>query len=161
MPIREGSAVADNWRVMVGAAVDRQAQAWKYTTEQPGGAWMNAGFNDATWSTGRGGFGAKGGFESQTHTPWDTKDIWLRQQFQAIDIWSQARLVLHFDNATEVYINGELVWKSQPNAWNDGYQMFDITSKLKSVLKSGTNTIAIHCHQDDGGQFIDAALIVR
>jgi len=35
-----------------------------------------------------------------------------------------------------------------------------VTKTLKQSLRQGTNTIAIHCHQDEDGQFIDAAVLV-
>ena len=68
-------------------------------------------------------------------------------------------LVTHYDNGTEVYVNGKLVWKGE--RWNDQYAGFDVTKALKTALKQGKNTIAVHCHQDEGGQFIDAALLVE
>lgn len=149
-----------SWQVLVGAAPDKGvARPWRYTTDKPEEAWSDAAYDDSAWKTGPGGFGAKGGFEPVTGTPWDTSDIWLRQEF-AYDgnPFDNALLVAHYDNGTEVYVNGTMLWRGE--GWNDRYDGFTVTQKLKNVLKTGRNTMAIHCHQDGGGQFIDAALLV-
>jgi hypothetical protein len=62
------------------------------------------------------------------------------------------------DDATEVYVNGKPIWKG--DGWNDRYDGFDVTAALRAALEPGRNLIAIHGHQDDGGQYIDAALLV-
>ena len=67
-------------------------------------------------------------------------------------------LVAHYDNGTEVYVNGKLVWKGE--GWNDRYDAFGVTKTLRAAIQPGKNSIAIHCHQDEGGQFIDVALLV-
>jgi hypothetical protein len=38
--------------------------------------------------------------------------------------------VIHYDNATEVYVNGQQVW--QRDRWNDDYQGFAITDALRA-----------------------------
>lgn len=147
---------SQNYNVLLGAAPDGDAnQPWQYTTQKPADAWMNVTFDDSGWKTGKGGFGTKGDF---TNTRWTSKDIWLRREFDYDGkSFESALLVTHYDNETHVYVNGELIWNR--NGWNDSYAGFDITKALKGALKKGKNTIAIHCHQDDGGQFIDAAIL--
>ena len=120
---------------------------------------MNAGFDDAAWQTGRAGFGEKAGWENRTRTPWKTKDIWLRQEFEYdATSFSAAILVTHYDNGAEVYVNGKQIWSG--TGWNDNYAPFNVTDALRAALKPGKNQIAVHCHQDTGGQFIDLALLV-
>ncbi len=150
----------DKWRVLVGAAPDGTlARPWRYTVESPPDNWTTPDFGDGGWKLGRGGFGQKGNWESFIKTPWSTKDIWLRQEFTCDRAaFRRAMLVTHYDNGTEVYLNGKPVWKG--GRWNDHYAGFDVTKALKGALKQGKNTIAVHCHQDEGGQFIDAALLV-
>jgi hypothetical protein len=151
----------DNWRVLVGAVPDGAlARPWRYTLEAPPHDWTAPGFDDGQWKLGRAGFGQKGDWERYIKTPWRTKDIWLRQEF-ACDrtAFGRAMLVTHYDNGTEVYLNGKLVWKGE--GWNDQYDGFDVTAALKAALKEGKNTVAIHCHQDEGGQFIDVALLAE
>lgn len=147
-----------NYRVLLGAAPDGAANTpWRYTIQKPEESWMNASFDDSGWKSGHGGFGDKGG--ADPNTPWNSSDIWLRRTFTYdASSFDCATLVIHFDNETHVYVNGELIWNR--GGWNDDYEGFDITDALKSALKNGDNTIAIHCNQDDGGQFIDAAILL-
>jgi len=160
-PLAPAAAQASEWRVLVGAAPDEaQAKAWRYTTEKPGNGWNEAGFHDAKWDSGPGGFGEKGGSEKFIKTPWKSKDIWLRQAFEYDgEAFDAAMLAIHYDNATEVYVNGAPIWSG--TNWNDAYAAFDVTEAFRKALKPGKNVIAVHCHQDDGGQFIDVGLLVR
>ncbi|MDX9753469.1 MAG: glycoside hydrolase family 2 TIM barrel-domain containing protein [bacterium] len=151
----------ETWQVLVGSAIDAAlAKTWTYTTTQPGDGWMNANFDVSGWETGRGGFGKKDGAEKWIHTPWNTRDIWLRQEFTySGESIQRAVLAIHYDNATEIYLNGEKIWSR--SRWNDGYQPFDLTEIMQKHLKKGTNTLAVHTHQDDGGQFIDLAILLQ
>lgn len=148
------------WKVLVGAVPDKElAREWKYVTQTPDSEWTQLSYDDGSWKSGLAGFGAKGGWDWAIRTPWTTNDIWLRQEFTydgtPID---RALLVTHYDNGTEVYLNGVRIWAGQ--AWNGGYDGFAVTDGVKKSIKTGPNMIAIHCHQDGGGQFIDAALLV-
>lgn len=150
-----------NFAVLVGSARDGETK-WKVTEADPGTGWNDPKFDDAKWRTAIGGFGAKGGSEKDIRTPWTSSDIWLRHEFEyAGQVYTEAMLAIHFDNATEVYLNGTLIWKSEPKAWNDGYAPYEVTAAVKKALKQGRNTIAVHCHQDTGGQFIDLALLLK
>lgn len=150
-----------NFAVLVGSARDGETK-WKVTEADPGTGWNDPKFDDAKWRTAIGGFGAKGGSEKDIRTPWTSSDIWLRHEFEyAGQVYTEAMLAIHFDNATEVYLNGTLIWKSEPKAWNDGYAPYEVTAAVKRALKQGRNTIAVHCHQDTGGQFIDLALLLK
>lgn len=147
--------------VLVGSARDGET-TWKVTEVDPGTGWNAPNFDDAKWKTAVGGFGAKGGSEKDIRTPWTSSDIWLRHEFDyAGQVYNEAMLAIHFDNATEVYLNGALIWKSEPKAWNDGYAPVEVTAAVKKGLKQGRNTLAVHCHQDTGGQFIDLALLLK
>jgi len=150
-----------DWRVVFGAAPDGNlAHEWRYTFDSPTDTkWTAADFNDSTWQKGYGGFGDKGGWEWAIHTPWKTENVWLRQEFNYNgSSFTKAMLVIHYDNETEVYLNGSRIWAA--DGWNDQYMGFDVTKPVQAVLKPGRNVVAIHCHQDAGGQFIDAALLV-
>jgi hypothetical protein len=153
----------DRWRVLVGAAVDGPAaQMWRYSTERPEDGWERSDFSDAGWRSSPGAFGRKAGFERLIRTAWTGKDIWLRGTFEYRgEAFRRAVLALHYDNATSVHVNGVPIWTSAPGAWNDGYDAFDVTTKLEAALRRGTNVIAVHCRQDEGGQFIDLALLTE
>jgi beta-galactosidase len=126
-------------------------------TTPPAHEWTN-GFKG---ERAKGAFGQKEGFEDLIRTPWTTADIYLSRTFEVTSVPATARLVIHYDNATKVWINGKLVWESPAGAWNDGYQACELNAAARAALKTGTNTIVVHCHQDSGGQFIDLALLGR
>ncbi|MCC7292131.1 MAG: hypothetical protein IT449_08745 [Phycisphaerales bacterium] len=155
------------WRTLVRAAVDPgEPTDWRYTTETPkteassstAPDWSQADFDDSAWTAGRGGFGSKAGWESRIRTAWATPDIRLRAVFDFDrPTFGRAVVMMHYDNATEVFVNGvELLGLT---GWNDTYAAFDVTEKLRAALRSGRNVIAVHTHQDTGGQFIDLALL--
>jgi beta-galactosidase len=148
------------WRVLMGGVPDGAlAGEWRYTTDAPAADWTSVGFNEASWKSGPGGFGDKPGSEWAIRTPWKSSDIWLRRTFEYDGAgFARAMLVIHHDDETEVHLNGQPLWKH--DRWNDTYKGFDITGELKKAVKQGSNTIAIHCHQDKGGQFVDAAILV-
>ncbi len=151
-PVRANVA----WDVIVGSAVDAN-HVWSYTTSEPGSGWETGPVT--AWKIGNGGFGTKDG--AVTGTPWTTSDIWLRRDFDVKSLPKSAQLVIHYDNAAEVYVNGKLVWESARGAWNDRYDGIDISRAFAKAVRSGRNTIAVHCHQDTGGQYIDLAILGR
>ncbi len=149
------------WTVLVGALADGDlARPWRYTTDAPGDGWRQPGFDDGKWNTGLAPFGHKEGeWMGRIRTRWQSDDIWLRQRF-AFDgaAFDSAALVLHFDNATEVFLNGQPIW--QRDHWNDRYDGYDVTGAFRGAVVTGENTLAVHTHQDSGGQYIDLALLV-
>ena len=64
--------------------------------------------------------------------------------------------VFHDDDA-QVYVNGMLV-AELPGA-NAGFAYVPLTGAARAALRPGRNTIAVHCHQTRGGQFIDVGLV--
>ena len=135
-----------------------QPQTWRYTTNKPGEGWQSADFDDSIWRRGRAGFGTKGTPGAIVRTEWKTSDIWLRRTFKLKDVqWDQPRLMIHHDEDAEVYINGRLV--SKLDGYTSSYVPFALKEKARSVLKPGSNCLAIHCHQSTGGQYIDAGLV--
>jgi len=137
---------------------EKSPQQWRYTTEAPAEGWFRAEFNDQGWATGNGGFGRPGTAHANVGTPWQTSDIWLRRKFDlpAASLTSPHLRVWHDDDA-ELYLNGEKV-ATLPGAVS-GYSYVRLDDAAKALLKSGTNTIAMHVKQVRGGQFADVGLV--
>ena len=139
----------------------KQAQTWRYATTSPASTWTNASFDDGAWSSGPGGFGTAGTPGAVVKTTWNTADIWLRRQFNpgALTATDLADLVfsLHHDEDCEVYING--VQAAKESGYTSSYSIVQINQAGKNALQSNaTNTLAVHCHQTDGGQYIDVGI---
>ncbi len=157
---------AANWAPMPKApkvmvivpAADRQPATWDYTTTAPAEGWTDRLFNDSTWQRGRSGFGTPGTPGAIIGTLWHTDDIWLRREvevppgnFHNLSAW------LHHDEDAEVYINGVLAVRA--GGFEGAYDVFPLTPAGEAALKPGKNLIAIHCHQTNGGQYVDFGLV--
>ncbi|MES2730160.1 MAG: sugar-binding domain-containing protein [Bacteroidota bacterium] len=139
------------------------AKTWKYTFEKPDTTWYTGKFNDMVWKAGKGGFGTSFTPGSSVNTTWDTKNIWIRQEFTLGDLKGINRddlvLYMHHDETCEVYING--VKASIRNDITSGYVITPMSAESKQALvANGKNVIAIHCKQEGGGQYIDAGIAV-
>jgi len=141
---------------------EKEARNWKYAFEKPAaGDWYSKIFDDANWKTGEAGFGTKETPGSVVRTLWNTDDIWIRQEFSLGNLSKIDRdklvLYLHHDDDCEVYING--VKAVVAKDYTSGYTMTQISKAAKDALiANGKNVIAIHCHQKQGGQYIDAGI---
>ncbi len=135
-------------------------QASRFVTTAPGPGWGNVDFNDSAWSSGSGGYGhdSSAGSATATTTEWKSSDIWIRREFdlpQAI----QGFLILRLfhDDGAEVYLNGSNI--AAIKQWSTCYQNHFIDDP--KLLRAGKNVIAIHCHQDRLGQYVDAGLMIE
>jgi hypothetical protein len=128
---------------------------WNYTTEKPADNWMKTDFNAEGWKKGQAGFGTEGG----AHTTWTTDDIWIRRTFimPHVNLKNLQFYIFHDEDA-EIYING--IWAATADSYNTNYEPFKMTTSAQALLKPGAQiTLAIHCHQTEGGQFIDVGLV--
>jgi hypothetical protein len=133
---------------------------WKYTFDTPSLRWLQPNFKeDTNWHEGLAGFGTSFTRGSQVQTGWDTPDIWLRKTFTiGTQDLAHARLQMHHDKDAEVYLNGVLAFIGR--GFLVDYGLFDISAEAAATLHPGQNTIAVHCHQTSGGQFIDVGIVV-
>ncbi len=138
---------------------EKEAQTWRYTTTKPDVNWYEPGFDDAKWEKAPAGFGAARRIGIQPRTKWDTSDIWLRRTFDLKSTPKDGRLALSilYDDDAEVYLNGQLVKELKRHSNN--YQVTLLDENAKGLLKSGSNTLAVHCKHTDGGQYVDVGLV--
>ncbi|WP_166822740.1 glycoside hydrolase family 2 protein [Thalassoroseus pseudoceratinae] len=140
-----------------------QAQAqevvddWKYTVRRPIDSWKAVAFNDSAWKDGAGGFGTVGTPGARIGTTWSTKNIWLRKTFKLKDIPTEPALLIHHDENTQVFINGEQV--ASFDGYVTQYKLVPLANNKHDVLRKGKNVMAVHCRQTGGGQFIDVHLV--
>jgi hypothetical protein len=162
-----GRAATPAWAPIVKRPVLKELVAtartkpadWRYSLEKPSGDWEKPGFDASPWKTGRGGFGTRGTPGARIGTEWNGSDIWLRREFN-LDSAPPAdlKLALHHDEDVEVYLNGVLAFKAP--GYSTDYEVHAIARAALQALKVGANTLAIHCRQTGGGQYIDAGLAV-
>jgi hypothetical protein len=67
-------------------------------------------------------------------------------------------LEAHHDEDLQVYLNGVLA--AELPGFIEQYEQFDLRTEAVAALKPGVNTLAVHCHQTVGGQYVDVGLIV-
>jgi len=137
----------------------RGAAIWRYTTGEPPADWLQPHFNDSSWREGKSGFGMEGTPGALVGTQWHTGDIWLRKTVTLSNLAPEEGMWLevHHDEDCEIYVNGHLLWRG--SGYLTGYRTVALTSEQKSLFFKGANTIAVHCHQTVGGQFVDAGLV--
>jgi hypothetical protein len=135
------------------------AQEWRYRLDAPESErWFEPGYDDGAWKSGPSGFGTSGTPGAIVGTEWNTSEIWLRRKFE----WTAApsgevRLLIHHDEDAQVWINGVLA--AELAGYTSAYQPVVIRSEARAALVPGSNTLAIHCKQTRGGQYIDAGLV--
>ncbi|MGQ9732704.1 MAG: sugar-binding domain-containing protein [Candidatus Zipacnadales bacterium] len=144
------------WQTLVPTS-QNTPQQWRFTTQTPPDSWIQPDFDDSSWGIGLGGFGRQGTPGAIIGTTWETEDIWLRRTVMVSEINGRYLfLLIHHDEDAEVYVNGRLVAKF--NHYTQAYVLHNATDALRQALRVGENTIAVHCHQTVGGQFIDVGI---
>lgn len=132
---------------------------WRYQIDTPpADGWFRPSFDDSNWPQGAGGFGIRSTPGARVGTEWTGREIWIRKHF---DVSSgkiaKPALFIHHDDEAEIYLNGELVRTFE--RWTSHYIVVPLEAAQVASLKPGDNLLAVHCHQDAGGQFIDVHLI--
>jgi hypothetical protein len=135
-----------------------EGQVWRYTLDKPAKDWLKPDFDASTWKEGRGGFGARGTPGATVRTEWNTNDIWLRRTFTLPEgPAGDLHLTVHHDEDAEIYLNGVLATKLA--GYITDYEEALIAPGALAALKPGRNTLAVHCKQTTGGQYIDVGII--
>jgi hypothetical protein len=134
-------------------------QSWYYVFEAPAKNWFKPGFDaeKSGWKKGLAGFGSQGTPSASIKTEWKSSDIWLLREFEMKNVPRDIKLLVHHDEDAEIYLNG--VPAAKLSGYTSSYEPFPITNQACKTLKPGTNLIAIHCRQTQGGQYIDAGLV--
>ena len=148
---------------IIAATAEREPVSWRITDLRPGDdSWIRPEFDDATWRTAPGGFGSAGTPGAVVRTDWRTQDLWLRRQFEVPADFTAVKgrslaLRIHHDEDTEIYLNGVEV--ASAGRWTTGYTEVPLSPEAVAALRPGRNTLAVHCHQNSGGQYIDCGLV--
>ncbi len=141
----------------------RVGQNWRYLEKAPPDEWTDVGFDDSSWTVGVGGFGTEGTPGARIGTVWQTPDLWLRRTFSLAETQASrlqdARLFfrVHHDEDGEVYLNGVRVLDLE--GYSTDYRLSPLDSEVAGLLVEGRNTLAIHVHQTDGGQYFDLGIV--
>ena len=156
-------APAQSYREVV-ATSEKSAQNWSYTFQAPPSNWNAKAFNTATWQAGPGGFGTDTPGSGLVGTPWTTPDIWMRRTFNPGSLSKDQirRLVIRnfHDEDVEVFINGVRAYSSI--GFITAYESIAISDAAKAaIVPNAPNVLAVHCHQSQGGQYIDVGIYER
>jgi hypothetical protein len=132
---------------------------WHYTVKKPSANWTAPNFDARGWAEGVASFGTEGTPGAYLHTRWDTDDIWLRRDVTLPDgKFHNLRFYVDHDEDVEIYVNGVLA--SSEVSFVSSYVPLEISPAALELLKPGaTVTVAVHCHQTEGGQNIDVGLV--
>ena len=156
-------AQVDHWETVV-----YETDTWRYLipSSAVSSSWNTLGYNDASWSTGQGGFGYGDGDDNTTFNA--TVSCYQRKTFTITDLSAidQAIFNIDYDDAFVAYLNGVEITRDnissagQPS-WNQtsdglheaqmyqgGYPLqFVISSSfLASNLVNGTNVLCVQAH---------------
>lgn len=142
--------------ITVVPSSEQTALQWAYTFDKPAEDWYTPSFNPAAngWKLGPAGFGTRQTPGSSVRTEWRSSDIWIRRAFDLEKVPADLKLMVHHDEDAEVYLNGTLA--ASLYGFTGTYMPYPLSETALKALKPGRNTIAIHCHQTTGGQYIDA-----
>jgi len=137
---------------------------WKYSapTAEPAADWYKASFNDAAWTSAKGGIGFGDNDDTTIIASTNCTALYMRRQLNIADVTQIDNLILDidYDDAFIFYINGVEVARSKNVTSNlpaynatltTGHEalMYSGGSPERFILKpsslvNGTNTFAVH-----------------
>ena len=131
-----------------------------YTFDASRGEWQAADFDDKAWKRGEAAFGTPE--ETNIHTPWLTKDIWVRRtvEIDPAELGNSTLFVKYsHDDTFQLYFNGrEIV--STPYEWKKD-RWVEISPELAATAADGKIVLAAHCNNRTGGALVDMGLYKR
>lgn len=147
---------------VLAATSEKSPVTARIATVAPPENWMAVDFDDATWRLAAGGYGSSRPPGAVIRTEWSTPDLWMRREFELPDFSSRKEpsdltLRIHHDEDAEVYLNGTQI--AVLPRWTQSYTDVPLLAEVNHTLRPGKNVLAIHCHQNTGGQYLDAGLI--
>lgn len=148
--------------VTVVPTAQTQPAEWRYTCSAPPPDWASPAFDDSDWRTGQSGFGRQGVPGGFVNTEWKTPHIWMRRKVTIpADTSGSLVLLAHHDEDADIYINGVLAAKLP--GYTVSYEPVTRMEKAAAdLLQPGaTITLAVHCRQTEGGQYIDVGIGAR
>jgi hypothetical protein len=139
-------------------------RTWHYITDPPDYGWhidgeydYNTPFQGSVWKEGEAPFGNE---SKGVNTVWDNNNIWIRSGFNLEYKPLNPHIKILHDDEVEVYINGELAYKSRKG--NTYYELVPFSWRGRAAIKAGENVISVHCHKatgESGGQLIDVGIV--
>lgn len=133
-------------------------QRWHFTTTRPADDWMSIGFDHSGWKTGLAGFGTAGTPNTHVRTEWNGTEIWLRRSFTLAGVPAgEVFLTIHHDEDATIWLNG--VKAAELTGWSGDCRLAPLSDEARETLRPGKNTLAVHCRQTSGGQYIDVGMI--
>lgn len=134
------------------------SEEWEgnYTFDAPQGEWTAVNYNAEGWKKGKGAFGTNG--MPVVRTSWNTKDIWVRREFNLNDVPADTPIYLKYshDDVFELYLNGEKLVATD-YSWKNNV-VLELSDKVRAKMREGKNVIAAHCHNTTGGAYVDFGL---
>ncbi|MFP6893014.1 MAG: hypothetical protein VCA18_04645, partial [Opitutales bacterium] len=129
----------------------------RYTTTKPADDWIKPSFDDSGWKQSAAGLGLPGTKNAHIKTVWNTPQVWIRTSFDYDPGKGNLLLNIFWDENPTIYINGVVAAKL--DGYTTQYELKEISNAAQASLKKGKNTLAIHCQNALGGQYIDASLV--
>lgn len=138
---------------------DLDAWTGHYTTEKPQDGWELPDYDDSSWASGQGAFGAKE-FPS-SRTLWNTPYIWVRREINIDEDYTGKEVFLEYthDDGAIFYVNGIKVLDTGNSC--DNHRMIQLTGEALSSLHKGRNVIAAYCNNIAGPGIIDFGINTR
>ena len=91
-------------------------------------------------------------------TQWKTKEIWLRREFDVSPDFKPNALNLQIHHDEEPGLSQRKTDRYF-QTMDERVQATPLEKQAAEALKPGKNTLAVHCKQNTGGQYIDVGIV--